>query len=219
MTGRQLAVLFVALAAATGPRLLSDPLPARGEDRPQAAAKTYEVDTSASKVFVKVGLATRLGHPHGVQGVLKSGRVTFGGKGELVFDMASFEADAPEARKRVGQEGKKVSENEARKVTATMRGPDVLDVTRFPTATCTVRSVTPLDGQAPGRPGRYRPQGGLTLHGKEQPLQFQAAVGLVRPSGTRRGTRRPNITYDLTPEAGQRRFLRMYGPCGSCWRC
>jgi polyisoprenoid-binding protein YceI len=90
--------------------------------------------------------------------------------------MASFEADTPEARKRVGQEGKKVSENEARKVTATMRGAGVLHVARFPTATYTIRSLKPLDGQDPGRLGCYRLEGRFTLHGKEQPLQFQAAV-------------------------------------------
>jgi predicted ArsR family transcriptional regulator len=35
--------------------------------------------------------------------------------------------------------------------------------------------------------------------------------GLVHPSGTRPGTRKPNITYDLTPEA-ERLFPKMYGP-------
>jgi hypothetical protein len=32
------------------------------------AANAYQVDTKASRVFVKVGSATRLGHPHGVEG-------------------------------------------------------------------------------------------------------------------------------------------------------
>ncbi len=34
--------------------------------------------------------------------------------------------------------------------------------------------------------------------------------GLVRQSGTRRGTRRPNLTYGLTPEA-ERLFPKIYG--------
>src|SRR5947208_14431915 len=35
--------------------------------------------------------------------------------------------------------------------------------------------------------------------------------GLVRQSGSRPGTRKPNITYDLTPEAEQL-FPKAYGP-------
>ena len=35
--------------------------------------------------------------------------------------------------------------------------------------------------------------------------------GLVHPSGTRPGTRKPNITYGLAPEA-ERLFPKMYGP-------
>src|SRR5437762_8979920 len=35
--------------------------------------------------------------------------------------------------------------------------------------------------------------------------------GLVRQSGSRAGTRRPNLTYDLTP-GGERLFYRAYGP-------
>jgi predicted ArsR family transcriptional regulator len=35
--------------------------------------------------------------------------------------------------------------------------------------------------------------------------------GLVRPSGTRPGTRKPNILYTLTP-AAERLFPKMYGP-------
>jgi predicted ArsR family transcriptional regulator len=35
--------------------------------------------------------------------------------------------------------------------------------------------------------------------------------GLVQPSGTRAGTRKPNITYDLTAEADQL-FPKVYGP-------
>src|SRR5438067_1391208 len=85
---------------------------------PQAA--TYEVDVSASRVYVKVGIATRLGHEHGVEGNLKSGKLTPGGEGELIFDMTSFMADTAEARKRVGLDKKKVSENEAKKVTEAM---------------------------------------------------------------------------------------------------
>jgi len=142
----------------------------------KAASATYQVDTEASRIYVKVGLATRLGHEHGVQGNLKSGKLALGGDGELVFDMASFTADTPEARKRVGLESKPVSENEAQKVTDTMRGAQVLNVAEYPTATYRISSITPVDKQAAGEPGAYQLEGRFTLHGTEQKVQFKAKV-------------------------------------------
>src|SRR5205823_6111297 len=38
-------------------------------------AKSYQVDVKASRVYIKVGSATRLGHLHGVEGKLKSGKI------------------------------------------------------------------------------------------------------------------------------------------------
>jgi polyisoprenoid-binding protein YceI len=155
----------------------------------KAAAPAYEVDTNASRVYVKVGSATRLGHLHGVQGTLKSGKLTLGGGGELIFDMASFTADTAEARKRVGLESKPVSESEAQKVTETMRGGAVLDVSQYPTATYRISSVAPLDKQAAGEPGGYQLEGTFTLHGTEQKLQVKARAvradrGGLRMTGT-----------------------------------
>jgi polyisoprenoid-binding protein YceI len=69
-----------------------------------------------------------------------------------------------------------VSSNEAKKVTAAMRGRDVLDVESYPTATFHITTVTPLDKQAPGQAGAYRLEGKFTLHGKEQPLKITAKV-------------------------------------------
>jgi polyisoprenoid-binding protein YceI len=141
---------------------------------PQSAA--WEVDVNSSRIYVKVGLATRLGHAHGVEGRLKSGKLTLGGGGELIFDMASFTADTPAARKRVGLEKKKVSQNEAKKVTAAMRSATVLDVAKYPTATCRLGSITPLDKQKAPEAGTYRLEGRFTLHGTEKKLQFKAKL-------------------------------------------
>src|SRR4051812_12564587 len=107
-------VVLLALAFATwsGPAIS----PARA-----AEPVAFEVDTGASRVYIKVGITTKLGHEHGVEGNLKSGKLKPGDGGELIFDMTSFMADTPEARKRVGLENKKVSENEAKKVTEAMR--------------------------------------------------------------------------------------------------
>jgi predicted ArsR family transcriptional regulator len=52
---------------------------------------------------------------------------------------------------------------------------------------------------------------GLTENAVRTQLDRLERDGLVQPSGTRPGTRKPNITYDLTPGAG-RLFPKMYGP-------
>ncbi|HEY7153970.1 MAG TPA: YceI family protein [Gemmataceae bacterium] len=180
----------VLLAIAVSLQLGAVSLLAQADRKERSRIATYQVDADASRIYVKVGTATRLGHEHGVQGKLKSGKLTLGGGGELVFDMASFTADAAEARKRVGLEKKKVSANEAKKVTEAMRGADVLDVTKYPTATYHMDSITPLDKQAAGEPGTYQVEGSFSLHGTRQKLSFKAKVergakgGLLRMSGT-----------------------------------
>jgi polyisoprenoid-binding protein YceI len=154
----------------------------------KAAPATYEVDVEASRIYIKVGAATRLGHQHGVEGNLKSGKVTFGGEGELVFDMASLTADTAEARKRVGLEKKKVSQNEAKKVTQAMRSADVLNVEKHPTATFRLSAIKPLDKQAAGEPGTYQIQGSLSLHGTENKLQFKGKVERADKEGQLKAT-------------------------------
>ncbi len=171
------------LVLAVGLLALGSAGPARGEDKPAPTA--FEVNSRVSRVYVKVGLVTRFGHEHGVQGNVKSGKLTLGGDGEVVFDMASFMADTEEARKHVGLESKPVSENEAEKVTETMRSDRVLDVARYPTATFRISSITPLDKQAAGELGKYQLEGRFTLHGTERKIQVQGklerteSVGLV----------------------------------------
>jgi polyisoprenoid-binding protein YceI len=158
------------------------------DSEPAEAAKSYQIDTDASRVYVKVGSATRIGHPHGVEGKLKSGKVTLGAGGELVFDMGSFQADTQEARKKVGLEGKKLSENEAKKVNGTMRSADVLDVEKFPTATYKIIAIKPAEKQDAGAPGLYEVNGRFTLHGAEQPLQFKAKLERTDKEGVLRLT-------------------------------
>ncbi len=137
------------------------------------AQAPYQVESKLSRVYIRVDSATRLGHPHGVQGNLGPSTVTLGGTGQLVFDMTSFVADTPEARQYVGLEGRFA---DAQKVTANMLGESVLNVAQHPRAVFAIASVTPLDGQAPGLPGRYQLTGQFTLRGSTQPLQLTASV-------------------------------------------
>lgn len=162
----------------------------KAETKQSEGAKEYQVDVEASRIYVKVGSATRLGHRHGVEGRLKSGAVALGAGGELVFDMTSFTADTEEARKVVGLAGAKMSENEAKKVSQTMLSAEVLDVERFPTATYKVIIIKPAERQEAGEPGVYQVNGRLDLHGAEQPLSFKAKLertnkeGVLRLSGS-----------------------------------
>lgn len=150
---------------------------------PAEGAKAYQIDVADSRVYVRVGSATRLGHRHAVEGKLKSGTISLGAGGQLVFDMSSFQADTPEARKRVGLGGAKVSANEAKKVNNTMRGADVLDVEKFPTATYKIIVIKPAQKQEAGAPGAYEVNGRLTLHGAEQPLRFKAKLERTNKEG------------------------------------
>jgi len=52
---------------------------------------------------------------------------------------------------------------------------------------------------------------GLTANAVRSQLTAMERDGLVRPSGSRRGPRKPTITYDLSAEADQL-FPRAYGP-------
>jgi polyisoprenoid-binding protein YceI len=142
---------------------------------PRTRSAPFEVDIEASRVYVKVGAAGRLGHEHGVEGRLASGKVEMGGAGELVFDMRSFVADLPDARGHVNLKGT-VSNSDQKKITSTMLGASVLDVAHHPKATYKIASVVPVEGQAPGEPGGYRLEGEFTLHGVTSRLSVPATV-------------------------------------------
>lgn len=158
---------------------------AAGAARAQTA---YQVATGSSRVYIKVTSATRLGHNHGVEGRLTSGEVALGGAGALVFDMTSFTADTAQARQYVGL-ADQPSASDAAKATANMRGAEVLDVARYPQATCAITKLAPAGGQQAGLPGAYRLTGTFTLHGVTRAVAFNATVeatdrpGVLRARG------------------------------------
>ena len=145
--------------------------PQREKEQAQLAAG--DVVLSRSRIYVLVG-KTGLGHEHGVIGNLQSGQVLFGSKesaGQLVFDMASFDADSQAARKYVGLKGE-TDNNTRKQVNANMLGPDVLDTKKFPTATFTIDSAIPIKPAAGRKNLRYELQGSFTLHGVTNPLKL-----------------------------------------------
>lgn len=146
-----------------------------GADLLTAEPTALQVDLAGSKTYIKVTSSTRLGHDHGVVGNLRSGSLTLGGAGELVFDMRSYIADKPEARAYVGLTAK-ISDSDARKTSETMLGKDVLAVSQYPTAKYMIKSCVPSDGQPAGRPGKYQVEGEFTLRGVTKKVPIVAVI-------------------------------------------
>ncbi|MBL6726071.1 MAG: YceI family protein [Rubripirellula sp.] len=155
-----------------------DAMPAQGE---KAKYASTDVELGVSRAYVYVD-KSGLGHEHGVEAKLSQGNLRLGAEqeaGKLVFDMSSFDADTPAARKYVGLTG--TSDNSTRAtVNENMKGPEVLNVKRFPTATFQIHSS--LDSGKVSLTGRplYRLSGNFTLCGKTQPLSVMVEVEQAR---------------------------------------
>lgn len=133
------------------------------------------VDLTDSRVYIFVG-KTGLGHDHGVEGRLKAGAIRLGATqhaGVFVFDMTSFDADTPAARRYVGLEAN-TDASTREKVNANMRGSAVLDVEQFPEARFEIESAKPLTQLSKQGNPLYEILGQFTLHGVTQPLRFRA---------------------------------------------
>jgi polyisoprenoid-binding protein YceI len=168
-------VIVLLAAASREPMNVSAAEPAAKELAPG------DIDPATSRVYVHVK-KRRLGHEHGVEGLVKSGRLKLdaGDKaGEIIFDMTSFKADTDAARKHVGLEGS-TAEGEQTDVTKTMTGAGVLDIAKHPTATFTVASSKRMDKDAEGGHAQYELVGEFDLHGKKQPLNVVAVAGELK---------------------------------------
>jgi polyisoprenoid-binding protein YceI len=141
------------------------------------AQQPGQVDLQRSRVYVRIG-ATGLGHEHGAEGRLKSGRLVLGANanaGELVFDMPTFVTETAASRTYVGLGGG-ADASTAAKVTANMLGGEVLDVAKFPAATYRIRTSLALAKQQPSDPQSYQLDGDFTLHGITKPLRIDAVA-------------------------------------------
>jgi hypothetical protein len=143
----------------------------------QTVYEAGDVYLPGSRVYVFVGKGkSGLGHEHGVVGQLKQGRVNLNAPrdaGSLVFDMASFAADTPDARKYIGLEGQ-IDASMQQQVNTNMRGQAVLDVAQFPTASFSIKEIAPLPEQSKRGLPQYRITGDFSLHGMTRPIQVVA---------------------------------------------
>lgn len=149
---------------------------------PAAPPVPGDLDTEGSRVYVLVG-KTGFGHDHAIVGRLASGRVLLDAPqaaGQLVFDMPSFLADTPEARKALGLTGE-TDASTRKQTTDNMLGPDVLDVARHPTATFDIQSA--LRSQRPVKGGKPTVElvGTFTLHGVARNVVIPVEVQSVGP--------------------------------------
>ncbi|MFO1094706.1 MAG: YceI family protein [Planctomycetaceae bacterium] len=170
-------LITIALLAATS----RDPLGARAAEPAAKELAAGDVDPATSRVYVHVK-KRRLGHEHGVEGRVKSGRLQLDAAdkaGQIIFDMTSFKADTDAARQHVGLEGT-TDAGEQSDVTKTMTGAGVLDVAKYPTATFAVTSSKRMEKDAEGGHARYELVGEFDLHGKKQPLTVVAVAGELK---------------------------------------
>lgn len=158
--------------AATGAAAATAPVAATPN---QTVYEVGDVFLGGSRAYVFVG-KTGLGHEHGVVGLLKEGRINLAAprdSGMFVFDMASFAADTPEARKYVGLEGVTDASTQ-QQVNANMQGEYVLDSAKHPTATFVIKQIAKLDKPSQRNLPQYVLTGDFTLHGATRPIQVVA---------------------------------------------
>ena len=138
-----------------------------------------ELNTDASRVFTFVE-GTGMGHSHGVEAKLSSGSLVLGvsdNAGQLVFDMKTFDADTPLARKVVGLNG--TSANWMRKqVTKEIHSNKILHSSEFPTSTFEIASSMPITNGNENETGlpAYELVGRLTLRGETKTVRFPVTV-------------------------------------------
>lgn len=151
------------------------------QEASKPAYKPADVQTQASRIYVFVD-KTGLGHQHGVEAKLLSSRLVLGAEqnaGKLIFDMNSFDADTPVARKYVGLEGT-TDEGTRTAVNNNMKGSAILNVGKYPTATFDIASAL-ATGQTSGDGlPIYELKGNFTLHGTTRPLAINAEVEQTR---------------------------------------
>lgn len=153
------------------------PIPVDQRETQDSAASPSQVLTDRSRVYVFVG-KTGFGHDHAIEGRLKSGSLILGagsGAGELVFDMQSFDADTNASRRYIGLPGT-TDQSTRRQVNENMKGPEVLDVRRFPEATFRIDSALLLEQKSREGHDQYQLAGRFTLHGVTRPLRIQIEV-------------------------------------------
>lgn len=176
----------------------------------QNSQRTGEINTTSSRVYTFVG-KTGFGHEHAVIGEIKSGIIQLGAlhnAGEIVFDMTTWKADTPQARKYIGLKGTTSASTQS-EVNANMLGSGVLNVRKYPTSTFKISSAIPLKQQPSNGKTLYQLDGTFTLHGTSRKIRVIAEVTDNNQQQHLRGSFTIKQTdYGITP------FSKAFGAVG-----
>jgi hypothetical protein len=139
--------------------------------RKSAEYRPGDLNLEFSRVYIFVDKTNNLGHSHGVEGKLKSGRLKADVQEpvSLVFDMKSFVADTPTARKVFAIDAE-IDAATVRKVNQNMLGKEILDVQGFPEAVFQKASIKKTGKQSNRGLPEYQLEGEFTLHGVTRPV-------------------------------------------------
>jgi hypothetical protein len=143
------------------------------QDRPPAG----QVNSEHSRVYIFVDKSGVVGHQHAIEGKLSQGEMflSTGRPGSLVFDMQSFDADTPNARKYIGLDGT-TEDSMRKKVNDNMLGHEVLSVKKYPTATLDKAILKSKPASIAGQSPEYMIQGEFTLHEKTRTIEIPCKV-------------------------------------------
>ena len=173
-----------------------------------------DVEMEHSRVYIFVG-KVGLGHEHAVVGRLQSGKLSLANRpsdskywGKIVFDMTSFDADTPEARKFLKLEGT-TDDSTRKQVNENMLGKDVLDVRKYPTAEFAVTDVVMTGNKSKRGLPEVLLRGEFTLHGTSKPIEVKAEMEEVQ------GWRRIRGAFAIRQsEYGIKPFSKLLGTIG-----
>lgn len=182
--------------------------PAATKPAPYSAG---DINLSASRVYAHVFKKTAIGHEHAIIGRIKQGHIEFSedqGRGEIVFDMTSFDADSEEARKFLRLEGS-TDAGTRKQVNANMLGPTVLDVKTHPTAVFRITDVTRTKETSRRGLPQYQLEGKFTLHGRTQAVSVLTEVNETKGwTHLLGGFRIKQTDFGITP------FTKAFGTIG-----
>ncbi len=169
-----------------------------------------EINREFSRVYIFVDRSNSLGHVHGVEGRLKNGLVAVNGTqpSTLVIDMQSFDADTPAGRAAFGL-ADDIDQGTRQKVNENMKGPEVLNVSRFPEAKLENIKLTATGKESQRKLPEYTLEGDFTL--QQTTRKISATCDLEEKNGWQhlRGLFRIRQTdYGIKP------FSRVLGAVG-----
>lgn len=170
-----------------------------------------EVNCEYSRVYVFVDRSNSLGHVHGIEGRLQSGQLGLNEDrkdNQLVIDVRSFDADSPAGRAAFGL-ADDVDQATRQKVNDNMRGPEVLNVSKFPEAKLSGIRLTATGKTSQRNLPEYLMEGEFTL--QQTTRKIAATCDLEEKNGWNhlRGTFRIKQTdYGIKP------FSRVLGAVG-----